>query len=386
MPDLSTLKTTQIYKKIIIGFSIIVLITLGIIIYYSFSKTLITIALSPEETSTTFNLDIKEDLSDEEINSNYKLAGTFLSTIVSDTKTFTNTNQGEKVNAIATGLVTIYNNWSEDQPLAATTRLLTSDGILFRLKERVDIPSGEKLENVEVYADLEGATGNIEASKFNIPGLWEGLQDKIYAESTTPMTGGLQNAKVITQKLIDDATLSLREELLTKAKSIFSQSDKVLNKKYSKIGQALSTITLEKNITPEAGTIAQSFELTLKLNVLGIIFDEDELIKQAENNLILELADDEKLYNLANKLISYTTDTQNFEEKYANLKVDFSTQKITRSTSSIFDKENLINKDENEIKAYFSNFDGVGNVSIKFSPFWVTKTPSLLDHIELEIK
>lgn len=385
MPDLSTLKTTQIYKKIIIGFSIIVFITLGIIIYYSFSKTLITIILSPEKTSTTFNLDIKEELSDEEINSNHKLTGSFLSTIVSDTKTYTNTNQGEKVDALASGTVTIYNNWSDDQPLAATTRLLTPEGILFRIKNRVDIPSGGKIENIEVYADLEGTTGNIEASKFTIPGLWEGLQDKIYAESFSPMTGGQKDAKIITQKLIDKATLTLREELLEKAKSTFSQSDDVLNKKYKKIGQAIATNTLEKKADPEAGVIAPSFDLTLKLNVLGIIFDENELITIAENNLILDLADDEKLYPLANKLISYSTTTYNFDDKNANLKVDFSTQKMTRSTSPIFDKENLINKDENEIKAYFSNFKGVENVSTKFSPFWVTKTPSLLDHIELEI-
>ncbi|XOU95036.1 MAG: hypothetical protein ACNFW9_03150 [Candidatus Kerfeldbacteria bacterium] len=386
MGNLSTLQTTKIYKKIIIIFSIVVFATLGIIIYYSFSKTVLTITLVPQDTETNFNIDIKEELSEEDLDSNHKMTGTFLSTIVTNTKTYTNTNQGEKVDALASGTVTIYNNWSDLQPLAATTRLLSLDGVLFHTKDRVDVPAGGKLENVEVYADKEGISGNIEKTTFTIPGLWEGLQEQIYAESFTPMTGGQQDAKIITQKLIDEATTNLREELLDEAKSIFAQSDEVLNKKYEKLGQALSTITLEKITTPEAGIIAPSFDLTLKLNVLGIIFDENELITIAENNVILNLADDEKLYSLSDKLISYSPSTPNFDEKNATLNIDFATQKILRSTSSIFDKDNLVNKDENEIKAYFSNFNGIGTISTKFSPFWVSKTPTLKDHIELEIQ
>ena len=155
-----------------------------------------------------------------------------MSTTVNGTQNFTNTNRGEQAEAQATGTVTIYNSWSENQPLMATTRLLTPDGVLFRIKERVDVPAGGKIENVEVYADQPGTSGNIGPTSFTIPGLWQGLQEKIYAENSEPMTGGLRETKFITQKIISETSDVLKGELIEKAKIKLGQTEEIKNHQY----------------------------------------------------------------------------------------------------------------------------------------------------------
>lgn len=386
MANLSKVKTTKIYKKLIISFTIIVLGTLAFIIYYSFSKTVIAITLQPIQENTIFNVDIKGELTEEDQLSEYKLPGIFLNTVIEKSKSFENTNTGEKADAQATGTVTIFNNYSKNQPLAATTRLLSPDGKLFRLKNRVDVPARSKIENVEVYADESGAQGNIEATNFTIPGLWPGLQEQIYAESFSAMTGGVVDAKVLTQNLITDAVAELKNDIIKEAKQTFTDSAEVKEKDFSKIGQAIATITIDSNVEPAVGEIANNFEVYLKYNVYGIIFDEGKLINIADNDLTDKLPMDRVIDDSYGKKITYNPDTQNFDDQTASLKITYAANTLLNTSSEIFNKEKLTGKNAGEINRYFSNYEGILSVSTIFSPFWVTETPSLTDHIVLEIK
>lgn len=386
MDNFSKVKTTKIYKKIILGFTIIVFITLGLIIYFSFTNTVITITLQPMQENTVFNVDIKGELTEEDLQSDYKLSGLFLNTTLEKSKTFKNTNTGEKADAQAVGTVTIYNEYSKPQPLAATTRLLTPDGLLFRIKERVDVPAGGKIENVEVYADESGIEGEIGPTQFTIPGLWPGLQEQIYAESFTKMTGGTVDAKVLTQDLITKAVKELKQEILETAKQDFIASEEVKERNFETIGQALATLTIDSKVTPEIGEIAGEFEVYVKYNIFGIIFDEKKLIEIADENLSQKLPMDVTIDNSYDKEINYTPETQNFDDQTANLNVIFTAQTKYLNTSEIFNKDKLTGKNAGEINRYFSNYDGILSVITKFSPFWTTETPNLTDHIELIIE
>jgi len=309
-----------------------------------------------------------------------------LNTVIEKSETFENTNTGKKTNAQATGIVTIYNNYSKDQPLAATTRLLSPEGKLFRIKERVDIPAGSKIENVEVYADESGIIGEIEPTKFTIPGLWPGLQDQIYAESFTSMTGGVVDSKILTQDLVTEAVSELKNEVLEEAKKTFFESSEVVDQNFKKIGQALATITIHSQVMPEIGEIANEFKIDIKYDIYAIIFNETDLIALAEKNLIDKLPIDRIIDNTQKKQIFYNPETQNFDDQTATLKVNYSAQTLIKENSEIFNKEKLTGKTSNEINNYFSNFEGILSVITKFSPFWVTKTPSLTDHIVIKIK
>ncbi len=51
----------------------------------------------------------------------------------------------------------------------------------------------------------------------------------------------------------------------------------------------------------------------------------------------------------------------------------------------MFDRRNFVNKDRQDILAHLSQFDEVAKAEVHFSPFWVFRAPSLLDHIEIKL-
>lgn len=386
MPNkISKVKTTKIYKKIVVLFGIITVLLIALIIYFSLAKTTITVTLNPKNAKTDFNIDIKKDLTSEEKNQGDILTGYLIKTTVAGEKNFANPNKGEEVPAQATGQVTIYNNWTQVQPLMATTRLLAASGILFRIKNRVDVPARGKLENVDIYADQAGAAGNIGPTKFSIPGLSKDLQEKVYAESTEPTTGGVKSAKVVTADNISQARDELIQELYQKA-TVEMEKDPALKTGDKILPQAITRVILEEKSSVEAGQEAASFNLNMQINAYAVIFDEDKLLSIALQKLKDELAVDQQIKNYDKKDLTYDVDTFNFDNQTTTLKVKFSAAAIPKLSSSIFNRDNIVNKDSQEIQTYFSSFDAIKNVEIKFSPFWVTRAPSLKDHIEIKIK
>ena len=383
--QIAKIQTTKIYKKIILVFCIFTVILLGFIAYFSFSKTKILITLNPQKISTAFSLTMKKDLTPEgTVDNSIIVPGQLLSATQKGSKTFQNPSQsGEQIEAQATGLVTIYNNWTEDQPLAATTRLLTPDGILFRIKNRVDVPAHGQVEQVEVYADVAGATGNIASTKFTVPGLWPGLQEKVYAESFEPMTGGLRQADIITQGNITQSKGELIDELVEQAISELNESEEVQAANCKLNSESAKTIILEEKSSVEPNQEAASFTLDLNIRIVVPCLDINELMVKAQDQLKLELSDDEQLTSFLPEDISYSIADFNLESQTATLNIKASGEAKPRLSSPIFDRSRITGKDNQEIKTYYSNFDEIKSVAIKFSPFWVQKAPSLKDHIEI---
>ncbi len=144
------------------------------------------------------------------------------------------------VNGKASGLVTVYNDYStEAQRLLPHTRFLSASGKLFRSGDKEIVIPGKKQGkpgqvDVRVYADEEGEEYNIDLTDFTLPGFKEqGLTDKyngIYAVSKEKFTGGGQRkeallsekAKREAERLIEE---KLKEKLMNK---LFSQKTDTL--------------------------------------------------------------------------------------------------------------------------------------------------------------
>jgi len=108
------------------------------------------------------------------------------------------------VDGIASGIVTLVNDSTTDQALVATTRLLSENGVLFRLRTNVTVPAQGSAQ-AEAYADVAGATGDIAPTTFTIPGLPVARQQEVYARSDAPMSGGVSMAGVLTDGDIEAA-------------------------------------------------------------------------------------------------------------------------------------------------------------------------------------
>jgi hypothetical protein len=140
----------NIYRKIALSFIVIVAVLIGVIFYFTLSFAYVTVYPKGQDIKTDFNFIVVEDA-----NAVKPDDGIFLGKIVDQTqeaeKIFSAT--GSKVlEGDTLGKVKIFNNLDRSQVLIATTRLLTADNILFRIKNRVEVPARGSVDTV-AYPD-----------------------------------------------------------------------------------------------------------------------------------------------------------------------------------------------------------------------------------------
>ncbi len=126
----------------------------------------------------------------------------------------------QTVSERAVGNIFIYNAQTATQRLIKNTRFENPDGLVFRIKESVEVPGATKdasgnlvpgVITTEVFADGTGEQYNISPSRFTVPGLKGSDQyDKIYGESTVAFTGGFEGEKY----LIDENELNTAKQAL----------------------------------------------------------------------------------------------------------------------------------------------------------------------------
>ena len=150
-----------------------------------------------------------------QIKKDFEIKGRFLENELLESKIFLAIGEGEK-EAKAKGEVILINDfYDRNQILVEETRLLSSENILFRLVQRVEIPARGKIK-VRVAADEIGEQGNIGPSRFTLPGLLPASQEKVYAESSEAITGGKIKIKIVLAEDIEKAGTQFKTELSSK--------------------------------------------------------------------------------------------------------------------------------------------------------------------------
>ncbi|MDZ7611511.1 MAG: hypothetical protein U5L10_02000 [Candidatus Moranbacteria bacterium] len=277
----------------------------------------------------------------------------------------------------ARGRVKIYNRYSgQNQPLVATTRVLSEEGKLFRLTEGVTVPGmkGEEPGVVEakVIADEPGDEYNIEPSKFTIEGFKGGPKyEKFEVESEQKMQGGEesvenQKVKAVTEQDIDKA----REETVDKLKSSLA------SKIRSKAGQGMIFLEgsaekeiIENTSSHQAGDIAQEFEYTVKEKVKIITFSENELNEQIKKSLGAKMEEGYAFDKIIE--IEYVKDIADYENKELDLTVE-----ARAAYRPLIEKEKIkseLNGEKSEeIKQYLSTLDKIEKAVITYDPAWLS--------------
>jgi|GEM_PF-2889425 len=194
-----------------------------------------------------------------------------------------------KKDAQAIGTVTLYDTTSTSQPLVANTRLLSETGVLFRLKDAVTVPANGSVE-AQVFADQPGASGNIEASRFTIPGLNSARQVEVYAQSQNAMTGGIAFVGVVDQAdldgLADEAERIVRARLAD-ALSGAAQGDEVTLPDLTQM--TLLTTTTDAKVGDEISDISATVSFSLRSMVFSSALFESAVAAQAAESLGLPL-------------------------------------------------------------------------------------------------
>ncbi len=285
-------------------------------------------------------------------------------------------HKGKTVADHATGEVTVYNQRAVPQTLVATTRLLSPDGVLIRLKNKIIVPAHGELK-AEVYADQPGASGELAPTTFTIPGLSPSLQKLVYARSTQPLRGGTKKIGQLTAAEVKQAVEELKK---TAGADILSNYLKN-NNDLTLLGVKL--VLDEVQVEPKIGSETDNFTVSGTLKVKAVYAPIEKIISLAKT--FLQEKNGKLHFQLIPSSLKYDLITVNPATQKAVVKVTFKAKADYQSDSKLFDKNILIGFTENDLKLYFSQFDFIKDVQVKFSPFWVKKVPILKDHIIIKI-
>ncbi len=358
-------------------FFIIFILSILIVGYWfilNWPKMTVEIFLKNEVVNT--NLDVT--VCQEETRDENCLIGKYEELLIEITERYN--ASGEKFSndkGMARGIVKIYNNYSsKDQPLVATTRLLSKEGKLFRLIKNTIVPgltdNQPGMVEVQVIADEVGQDYNVESTEFTIEGFKNSDKyTKFKVISENSMIGGTNDNENKKVKVVTDADINSARE---KTIEIFNEKLEENIKKQLTRNEAFVLTSIEKEITNSdssfaSGDIIDQFDYKLQEKVKLMIFNENDL-----NNLIKSSFNEENLTDLEFDKISkinFTKDISDFESKKLNLSITAEAiyWPILKKTQI---KNSLSNKNHTEIKAYLSNLKQIEKAIISYKPSWLS--------------
>lgn len=364
------IQVTESYKKILIVFLIVAVLLMLTIFYFSLSRT--TIKIYPTKAKTS--VDFITQLTGGESSSSAKI----IQTEIEITQEFTS-SETEIAAKKAGGEITIINNYSKSQSLIATTRFLSPKGILYRLDKGVDLSPGEEIK-ATIHADKEGDEYEAGPGQFTIPGLWTGLQDKIYGQADKKMTAGTEKVFMVTQEDIDDST-----EIVVQTAN--KKGLEAINKKLVSDEKKLHLISSQKIISSKsnftAGEQEEKFEVTVKILVTAVIFDDNKLFKLAKEKLQEKISDSREIVDYNQDSLDFLLEDYDFDKQIADIKIYMEGNATIKDNAKVLQVKNLIGRTELEVLDYFADYPEIERVEVDFSPFWVKAVPAIESHVKV---
>lgn len=312
---------------------------------------------------------------------------------VEDTLSETINTTGKKSinNQKAKGVIIVYNEYSANaQPLVATTRFMSESGKIFRLVKGISVPGmsmvGEEKKagsiEAEVVADEPGEAYNIEPTKFSIPGFQGSGTEKytkIYAKSEKTMSGGGNGSSGETIKIISAGDISnaknklmaeINESIKQKIKEAAGEGAVVLE-------DAMDMGSASYVLSSSEGAVADSFNISVKVNATAIVFSESDAEKIAMRLIAISEKNgtggkvDENSVSL-----QYGKADADFSKKVILIRANASGKIIPKLDSEAL-KNNILGKNEDEFMTYLKEFSDTESVEISYWPaFLGGKIPS----------
>lgn len=361
----------RFYKFVALSFLVITLVLLGVIVFMSSKRAEITIVAKPTPVDVNTDIDIGVVANGDDVD------GVVTSTLVTLTKTFQVTGNREEP-APATGTVTLRNDTSAPQGLVATTRVLSEAGVLFHLKDAVNVPANGKVV-AEVYADKPGKEGNIGPTRFTIPGLNEPKQKVIYATSEAAMTGGIKTVG------------SLGSDDLESAKRVFAeaiqkQGQDVLALRFPDKKAVFALSSSDVTSTAAVGATVGGFDLKGTATVVGIFYDNLSITNLAKSLLAKRAIDDSEIIETGTKDPTVTLGEYHKDTNSATVHLFYDGVATLNPQSKQIDRTVFFGKSKDEVRRYLLTLDHVHSVDVQFHPAWMQSVPHITDHVQVIVK
>lgn len=299
----------------------------------------------------------------------------------------------EQVSTRAEGKIFVYNTQvSVSQRLIKNTRFETSDGLIYRIKESIEVPGATKDAKgnlvagsvvADVFADATGEKYNVQPQKFTVPGLKGSEQyESIYGESTTAFTGGFEGEKyLIDEQELETAKQALHVELRDKLLARLTDEKPAGFVVYD----GAVTFVYESLPATEYGDSLATIKE--KVRLLVPIFNETEFAKYlAEKSVPEYRGEDVTLPDATTLTFTYTDPLTALQNISASSSLNVTLKGSTRIVWK-FDEEklkseliNLPKKDSTEV---FKTYNSISHAQAEVRPFWATSFPENPDKIRV---
>ncbi|MEK9156563.1 MAG: hypothetical protein AAB448_00260 [Patescibacteria group bacterium] len=370
-------RSLRVYQRIALGFVGITFLMLLAVVYLSVSRATITVVANPSVVATTASLAVVKSPTGEG-----QIAGSVGQTTLTNSRIFSLPQEGARaVEAKSSGIITVLNNTGSAQQLVETTRFLSQSGVLFRLDTGVTVPANGQV-TARITADQAGASGDIDATTFTIPGLATSLQDKIYGTSTVTMTGGVQYVRTLTDTDVADAKTALLADILSDAKVALSTGLDASLAAQGTYSVEEDSVTTDVPVGTETGT----FSLTITATVTGVYYDSALVASYARSLLQKRVPEGFVLNSVSEQGVQTTVESANYATGEAQLSLYLDGTAVISADAPTLSKDRFLGRAPNEVFTLLRSSDAISDVAITFTPFWLQRIPTLKDHIEIIIK
>ena len=377
----------NLYTNFVWKFLLIVVLLVVFVGYFSFSKLIIDIVPKNETLNESLLLKISSDangirlLSDPREN----VSGLDMEIPISLSRNFPTSGE-EFVGEDISGRVKIINNYSRPQALVATTRLLSPDNKLFRIKEAVNVPAGGEVW-VDIYVEKPSRDLAISPTTFTIPGLWVGLQDMIYAKSEENFIFEQKKEKYVrasdlaaAEQEMGDALL---KELVLKIEKEKENLELESGKKFAYVYSRDTETIISADAKEEDKK--EDFNVKAEANFRVIFLAKEEAEKLAYGKLNLLIPSGKELMDFNPDNIIYSLESFNTDDNTATIKSTFSAKMMLKAEGEVVKKDSLVNLNAEQISSYLSAQPEIKSFSLKFQPSFIKTAPRLVDRIKINL-
>lgn len=317
----------------------------------------------------------------------------------SDSVDFTPTGKKD-IGDKAGGTVVLYNCSTSGNPATVQAgTYLSSGGVSYILQSTVNIPAPTvgvsgictassfinpgQSPNVKIVAEEVGPDYNVSnGTTFEVAG-----RPDIVAEASSDISGGTSKTVTVVStndvkqalgKLTDDATEDVKADLM----DMFKEDVVVIDDSFTiNAGDQTVTPDLGEEVTGSKATLA----IEISYSITGIPLDA--LDQFLQDTIKSQLGEDsgKQIFKSGARDVRMTDYTLSKDKKKATIQLA-ATGKIGPEIDENEIKEIVKGKRYGDVQSDLKAIDGISDVSMKLSPFWVFNAPDDVNKISIEFK
>lgn len=378
---------------VIVIFFLLVLVTLFVFLILPEARIQVTLRTEPVTRDFDVRVNIAASTPDA---TDLVIPGRIVQEEIAGGKTFAATGS-KNVGRIASGFVYVYN-------FSKTTLILKKETTVLRVGdkkyfftqdvgnirptafiglEQQEIDPSSLIPPVPVVAEAPGEVYNLpEGTRLEIENEVFGKQPKVlYAVVAEQVSGGTtKEIKVVKDSDIVAAYSALTKELVESAGTNLASQ----NPNSKLLDNAVVVEVLEQKSSVAAGTEIPEFTAELKIKLLGLVFDEDQLRNIVVERISRLLPENKILQDGEGSRLQSKFLAVNLEQGMGVLNTHFEGQIVYQIDKEVL-LEKIKNKSQEEIQEVMLSRPEIAEITVKFYPFWVHKTPKFVKRIKLEL-